>query len=321
MTIARNRQICLEATPYYHCICRCVRRAYLCGKDAITGRSFEHRRAWIEQRLLGLADVFAIDVVAYAVMNNHYHVILHVDGDQAKLWTSSEIFDRWSRLYGLPDVVKRAVTGEQLSAEDNAAVGAKVETWRARLMDISWFMKCINYEIAVKANREDEGSGRFWEGRFESQALLDETALLQCMAYVDLNPVRAKIAKTSERSEYTSVKRRIDAADHRLMPFDGVNPPNGGEYGNVIPCTFNDYLALVDWTGRIIAEGKRGAIPISVPPIFERLRTSPARWIQAMEPTRSWRQKALGSAARISQYCEAIGQKWLWQERPKLITA
>ena len=286
MTIARNRQICLEATPYYHCICRCVRRAYLCGKDAITGRSFEHRRAWIEQRLLGLADVFAIDVVAYAVMNNHYHVILHVDGDQAKLWTSSEIFDRWSRLYGLPDVVKRAVTGEQLSAEDNAAVGAKVETWRARLMDISWFMKCINYEIAVKANREDECSGRFWEGRFESQALLDETALLQCMAYVDLNPVRAKIAKTPERSEYTSVKRRIDAADHRLMPFDGVNPPNGGEYGNVIPCTFNDYLALVDWTGRIIAEGERGAIPISVPPIFERLRTSPARWIQAMEPTR-----------------------------------
>ena len=321
MTIARNRQICLEATPYYHCICRCVRRAYLCGKDAITGRSFEHRRAWIEQRLLGLADVFAIDVVAYAVMNNHYHVILHVDGDQAKLWTSSEIFDRWSRLYGLPDVVKRAVTGEQLSAEDNAAVGAKVETWRARLMDISWFMKCINYEIAVKANREDECSGRFWEGRFESQALLDETALLQCMAYVDLNPVRAKIAKTPERSEYTSVKRRIDAADHRLMPFDGVNPPNGGEYGNVIPCTFNDYLALVDWTGRIIAEGERGAIPISVPPIFERLRTSPARWIQAMEPTRSWRQTALGSAARISQYCEAIGQKWLWQERPKLITA
>jgi putative transposase len=175
--------------------------------------------------------------------------------------------------------------------------------------------------IAVKANREDECSVCFWEGRFESQALLDESALLQCITYIDLNLVCVKIAKTPEQSEYTLVKRRIDAADHRLMPFDGVNPPDGGEYSNVIPCTFNGYLALVDWTGRIITEGKRGVVPISVPPMFERLRTSPARWIQAMEPTRSWRQKALGSAARISQYCEAIGQKWVWQERPKLITA
>jgi REP element-mobilizing transposase RayT len=321
MTIARNRQICLEATPYYHCICRCVRRAYLCGNDAITGRSFEHRRAWIEQRLLELADVFAIDVVAYAVMNNHYHVILHVDGDKAKLWTGSEVIDRWSRLYGLPDVVKRAVAGELLSTEDNAAVAAKVETWRARLMDLSWFMKCTNYEIAVKANREDECSGRFWEGRFESQALLDESALVQCMAYIDLNPVRSKIAKTPEQSEYTSVKCRIDLADHCLMPFRGNDFSSRGEFRKVLPCTFDDYLALIDWTGRIIIEGKRGAISAGAPPILERLGTNTSRWIQAMEPGRSWRQRALGSAVKISQYCNAIGQKWLWQVRPSLITA
>jgi hypothetical protein len=145
MTIARNRQICLEVTSHHHCICRCVRRAYLFGKDAITG-PFEHRRAWIEQRLLELADVFAIDVAAYAVMNNHYHVILHVDGEKAKLWATSEVIDRRSRLYGLPAVVRSAVSGELLSIEDNAAVAAEVETWRARLMDLSWFMKCIHYD-------------------------------------------------------------------------------------------------------------------------------------------------------------------------------
>jgi hypothetical protein len=95
-------------------------------------------------------------------------------------------------------------------------------------MDISWFMRLLNQSIATQANQEDNCTGHFWEGRFKSQALLDEAALVACMAYVDLNPVRANIAKTPESSGYTSVKQRVIAAKKEkqpkvLLPFVG-NP-------------------------------------------------------------------------------------------------
>ncbi len=205
----RYAQVSLEDTPFYHCISRCVRRAFLCGVDDYSGKSYEHRRDWVESRLLELAAVFSIDLCAYAVMSNHLHLVLRVDLKTATEWTLEQVLQRWHLLYSGTLLSQRFLRGETLSDIEYITLQQTTEVYRQRLMDISWFMRALNEPIARQANREDGCSGRFWEGRFKSQPLLDDAAVLACMAYVDLNPIRAGIAKTPEDSDYTSIQRRI----------------------------------------------------------------------------------------------------------------
>ena len=174
MTQARSRQVSLEDTLYYHCISRCVRRAFLCGEDHVTGENYEHRKPWVVEKLKELSEVFAIDVCAYAIMSNHYHVILHVDVEKANNWDQVEVIERWREFFGGGLLVKRYLAGECKTEVELDQVAETAEIWRARLMDISWFMRCLNESIARQANKEDNCKGRFWEGRFKSQALLDE---------------------------------------------------------------------------------------------------------------------------------------------------
>ena len=98
--------------------------------------------------------------------------------------------------------------------------------------------KLLNEHIAKEANKEDNVTGSFFESRFKSQALLDERALLTCMAYVDLNPIRAAIAQTPETSDYTSIQERINNKSSTLL--------NLGFEENNIPFTLADYCDLVD---------------------------------------------------------------------------
>jgi REP element-mobilizing transposase RayT len=209
MTQARSTQISLQDTTYYHCISRCVRRAFLCGNDKYSGKSFEHRRLWLVERIRLVNQVFAIDTCAYAVMSNHYHLVLKVDESSAKGWSNEEVVKRWTTLYKAPVLVNRWLVGEKKTVAENKAALAIISLWRERLTDISWFMRNINEYIARQANKEERCKGRFWEGRFKSQALLDEKAVLSCMAYVDLNPLRAGMVNTVEDSKFTSVYERI----------------------------------------------------------------------------------------------------------------
>ena len=290
MTIARNQQISLEHTPYYHCISRCVRRAFLCGRDQHTGRSFEHRRQWIEDRLAALVAIFAIDLLAYAVMSNHYHVVLRVNADAARQWSDEEVKERWGRLFRLPETTD----------------SSSIETWRQRLADIGWFMRCINEPVARRANREDGCSGRFWEGRYKLQALLDETALVRCMTYVDLNPIRAGIATTPESSAHTSIQARIRRKDGHLLPLIRASRDD-------IPLqlTLREYLELVDWSGQAIRHDKRGQIPDSSPLIFKRLGLKADHWTREMRHYGRWYFRAVGSIHALERYCEHLGQQWL----------
>ncbi len=215
MTRRRSSLISLQDTPWYHVVSRCVRRAFLCGDDAHSGQNFDHRRQWMVDWILRLSAIFSIDVAAYAVMSNHYHIVLRVDAEQAKSWSVEEVLQRWTQLFTGPVLVQRYLSParESMGEAEIKRVEQFAEEYRERLMNVSWFMRILNENIARQANKEDKVKGHFWESRFKSQALLDETALLSAMAYVDLNPIRAGIAFTPETSDFTSIQARIEAVD------------------------------------------------------------------------------------------------------------
>jgi len=293
MTKPRKQLIAIEDTPYYHLTSRCVRRAFLCGTDG--GKCYEHRRQWLVDRIRLLSSLFAIDICSYAVMSNHYHIVIKISPDQAIEWTDDEVIKRWLTLFKGPVLVQRNVAGAAQSAAEKNQIKLIVAQWRARLGSTSWFMKCLNQPIARAANLEDGCTGHFWESRFTSQALLSEQALLTCMTYIDLNPIRAQMADTPETSDYTSIQERIsptfnfaqairgqsfNKADSivvkPLLHFEG-NIRNEVQKG--ILFSLSDYLQLVDWTGRIVRNDKRGAIPHSTPPILTRLNISIDQWM------------------------------------------
>ena len=306
MTTPRKQQISLADTAYYHCITRCVRRAFLCGEDKHSGQSFEHRRGWIEDKLHFLTQVFAIDVCAYAVMKNHYHVVLFVDEEKAKQWSMTEVLERWHRLYKGTLLTNQYLNGDTLSEPLLDTVKVTAETLRHRLIDISWFMRYINEGVARAANQEDDCIGRFWEARFHSQALLDEAAIAACMAYVDLNPIRANIADTPETSSHTSIKQRCEQAKtgkqpSTLMPFVG-NPRQDMPKG--LPFDLTDYLQLIDITGRSIREDKHGFIEQIQPEILKRLNISAEHWLIITTEFRTQFHGAVGREAALSDFCE-----------------
>ena len=285
MPTPRTALVSLDATPYYHCTSRCVRRTFLCGRHS-EGRDFSHRRGWIEQLLIEQAKVFCIDVAAYAIMSNHWHVVLYVDQAEAKALSDDEVIRRWHALYQGNYVSQKYVKGDTLSGGQQLYLKGCVDEWRSRLMNISWFMRRLNETVARLANAEDDCTGHFWESRFKSQALLDEKALAACMAYVDLNPVRAKMAKTPETSDFTSAKHRAEKA----MSAQSPNHPNQ-QLPELLPLTDNprepmrmtDYLKLLDWTGRQIRSDKRGAISGDEPGILERLDIAGSDWVHMTE--------------------------------------
>jgi REP element-mobilizing transposase RayT len=313
MTYPRQSLVSLDATPYYHVISRCVRRARLWGYDDYAGRDYSHRKDWVLERLRLLSEVFAIDICAYAVMSNHYHLVLHVDVVRARQWTRKEVVARWSRLFKRPVLIEQWQRNDCPRAVRRSAEGI-IQVWRDRLSDVSWYMRCLNEHLARRANAEDECTGRFWEGRFKSQALLDEAGLLTAMAYVDLNPIRAGIAATPEDSEFTSIYARIEALrsgrDPQAVPLLSFCMP--GSTGSVsIPFPLEDYLTLVDWSGRAVRADKPGAIDADLPPLLVRLNMDAEAWQQAMRPRGNVFGRALGRLDQLRLHARALGQSWI----------
>ncbi len=305
MTLPRSQLINLSKTSYYHCMTRCVRQSYLCGYDSETNRDYSHRKKWIVSKIKHIANVFAIKICAYAIMSNHYHLVLFVNDAEAPSWSDDEVFKRWQALF--PNDAKALSLYSKKEAE------LKIQLWRHRLMDISWFMRCLNEPIARYSNKEDEKKGRFWEGRFKSQALLDEGAILTAMAYVDLNPIRANIANTPEESNFTSIQERIHtfikhspsknhskAQPKNLMPFLSKKSPKGANINyNII-----DYFKLVDSTGRILRDDKKGVISDKLEPILSRLGLDPKCWVENVKYLQQRFSYAIGQHENLANFTD-----------------
>ena len=201
-----------------HLVQRCVRRAYLAGADAVTGKNFEHRREWIRCRMERLASVFGIDVLTYAILSNHLHIVIRTRPDIVANWSNAEVALRWLRVFPGRRIDEQLADPTTNDVETLANNTQRIQEIRTRLTNPSWFMKALSEPIARLANKQDEATGHFWEGRFKALAITDEAGLLACSMYVDLNPIRAAMAQTPEESVHTSAYDRIKSLQGATIP-------------------------------------------------------------------------------------------------------
>ncbi len=280
---------------------RCVRRIHLLGG------STQHRKKWIEQQLRVCAEVFCVDVLSFAIMDNHIHFVVKLQPQQAEQLDPTEVALRWSRLFPSPV--------NELDARSLAIFAANdvwIEERRARLLSPSWLMKIIKERVARRANREDDMHGAFWEGRFKSIRLLDRSALLACMAYVDLNPIRAGAATTPEKSNFTSVQHRLRARYEQKNSAPWLANFDATVFSHMdSPILLDDYLQMVETSGRMIHPRSKGVIPEKIPPLVERLALHKASWIPFLTSSSASRGTAIGEANCRAREAIRRGAKWV----------
>lgn len=333
MAEPRSKVVQPDTIGVYHCISRCVRRAFLCGYDHYTGQSYEHRRGWVQNRIYELSNLFGVDVFAYAIMSNHSHIVLRNRPDLAAQWTAREVAERWCQVF--PGSHRVGDDAWNLRVESLIRDPARLAEVRARLADISWFMRCLNEWIARRANHEDECSGHFWEGRFRCQALVDEGAILACMVYVDLNPVRAALASGLEDSCFTSVYDRLNArrAEERLRALGPLERPTQAQRREMdretekisaaawlaplsqtkpfgLSLDLDRYLDLVQWTLRALPGSQPGDVPMAVERVLDRFSLDAQRWAENVAAYGSLFHRIVGRSERLAEEARQRGQRW-----------
>ncbi len=298
---------------FYHLISECVRRAFLCGVDEKTGCDYSHRQRWIEARAIELTHYFAIDLYAYAVMSNHYHLVILTDPDRIQPWSDEEVARRWVLANHNPD--KPALAAADLDKKVGAEIDkgpARVETLRARLKSVSWFMARINEVLARRSNKEDGCRGRFWEGRFHSESLLDEHNVLRAMVYADLNPVRAGITRQLEQSTCNGARRRLEQVKAEPECLDSVIRGFSAQIESTqaqappLMLTTREYVELVRWTGEnVVYPDKAALAPLPPGDYFEQLGIVPSDWLDEVNAF-SKRRRARGPLSMVREYMRRL---------------
>ena len=311
--LAREEVFDSDEVAIVHVMNRTVRRCFLMGRDPLTRKNYDHRKAWMELELEHLAKYFSIDLLCYAILSNHFHLLLRSRPDVVEQWDDRQVARRWLMLCPKRrDAENRPEEPNEFELNQITNDLVRLKTIRSRLSDISWWMRFLSQKIAQGANFEDGENGKFWQARFRAVRLLDETAILACAAYVDLNPIRAAIAQSIETSDYTSGQQRAVALQAELNEQSSLEHTVGkmskpisrslspltidelkdeiGACCHTSDCRASDkgflpmgvasYLDLLDWTARELRSGKRSATPASVAPIFERLGIDVNTWCE-----------------------------------------
>jgi hypothetical protein len=239
-------------------------------------------------------------------MDNHLHIVMSVLPDYARQWSKEEVAERWLKLFPSSKKEQREQRLAKLLGDD-----ARIGVLRGHLSSLSWFMRCANEYLAKRFNAEDECTGRFWQGRYKSQALLSEKALLAAMVYVDLNPIRAGIAENLPMSHHTGVLRRLSLMETKQrLPSQKLAPLAG------YPTTFfsiseADYIELTDWSGRQCHPGKVGKIAESEPRALARLNLKATHWTHKVKGVGSAYWRVIGSVEEMIEKAKQMKQSWL----------
>ncbi|MBC8270808.1 MAG: transposase [Gammaproteobacteria bacterium] len=277
---------------HYHLVSRCVRRSWLCGVDRQARKDYEHRKGWLEARIHHLAQYFAVAVDAYAIMSNHFHLVVYFDPQECNRWSDEQVAKRWLAVF--PPRMSASTADKQdianLHREILLRMPEKLLHARQTLGSLSMFMKHLKQPVAYQANKEDGCSGHFFEGRFYSGALLDENAVVAAMAYVDLNPIRARIVKHIDEYKAASGYKRAQVAINTLDRLEAAIEPLVSGLTDPRPPLATTLAAYLNILERVARDYQA---PRSVD------KTS--RWFDRIASLRK-RQRAFGSMAALSNW-------------------
>jgi hypothetical protein len=344
MPTSARKEIVLEGeVGVYHVWTRCVRRAFLCGQDRLTGRDYEHRRDWIRAYLPLLCGQFGVEAGFHVEMQNHVHLVLRTRPDVVETWNDVDVVRRYKTINRLI----RSQDGKTIEPVSEAEIllelaqPGRIDQLRKNLCSVSQFMKALCEHIARRANQEDQVSGTFFESRFQCRRIENAAGILICGMYIDLNQIRAGEALTPETSTHTSAFDRIcgwqarrqggrtqeaarqDAAvdgwlceltlDERSGAYRGADPSASGQRASdkgLLPIPLEEYLQLLDWTGRQMAEGKQGSIPRNLSPIFQRLGINCQMWLELVTQFDTLFGRVVGQAQQVVDSAARAGRRW-----------
>lgn len=330
---ARSKLIDPAESQVIHCVQHCVRRATLLGDNPITGKDCCHRKEWVRERLQLLASVFGIDCLTYAVQSDGFHLVLRSRPDVVKSWKDEEVARRWLQLFR-KNCGENDASAEPTEKEIKKLTRSKkgLAILRERLGNISWWMRCLSENIARRANKEDECRGRFWDGRFKAQLLLDDEAILACAAYVDVAPVRAAFAdpteektlsgcddrlRDSRQSKRRHAKSRSRKRSRRkqrgnwLGGFQLAPRPEAPIRKELPPKALTAYQKLITWTRARVRDKTSGRVPIEVKKILSSLSLEADQWIELISRFDDIFGRAVGTADSLRREAANRDQDWM----------